>query len=646
MFLLLTNILEMISERGLQLSTEEYSRLMDQGLEMMDEQKYEKAEITFRRAVEEADEKDSIIALNNLALALHAGSKDEAALEALAGLLNSNPPQGNPFRYAFAAQLLALKDKQKEAKEYLNRSIIVFENGLGCLEEMNINPEAWYEYTVHIMRAAGDLKDHRQVLDLYRRFEQYHVNWENRYKAGVAYFNLKRYKEAAFTWEPLNKIGNFTVPLQRIAFLMGRRVIPHFELHYIPPSWDEVKESLYESGINRKKQEEIFANGHIRIILLDIAFDEKAPEKQRDDAFKLLVNYGCDWGKILGLQILQSPNLPEKFKLTVASTLTERGVFKEGDAIPIILNGRKEMIALYCSNPHLKHNPAMERVCNDAILLRDQGKVDQAISVLEPYFQKGNYYPRAMMILGNLYRTNENWELAINLFETLNTVFPCNSVVDINLAEINLETGNYKDAIKYINSMEHYEISAATREKAELILREAKTLLKKSKKALSEKNFEDKLREEVEAQEFSSNAGLKQGLNNMPDEWLLSICAVLGLDAKRFRPEREYEILSYLTVIENLHDLVGRLSQAERDLLLYLLERGGTAHLSAVSRKFGKMAGDGYFWNQKAPQSTPGKLWSKALIIVGKTLLGDRNTKIAAIPIELREPLQEIMSLR
>jgi hypothetical protein len=56
-----------------------------------------------------------------------------------------------------------------------------------------------------IMRAAGKLGDDRQVLDLYKRWQSHHVSWENKYLAGIAAFNLKRFRQAASYWPlPLN----------------------------------------------------------------------------------------------------------------------------------------------------------------------------------------------------------------------------------------------------------------------------------------------------------------------------------------------------------------------------------------------------------------------------------------------------------
>jgi len=67
--------------------------------------------------------------------------------------------------------------------------------------------------------------------------------------------------------------------------------------------------------------------------------------------------------------------------------------------------------------------------------------------------------------------------------------------------------------------------------------------------------------------------------------------------------------------------------------------------MNGVSRKFGIMEGDGYFWAdpQEEPQSPLGVLWSLGLVMVGRANINNRKCKIAAIPKEPRRPLAELL---
>ena len=87
------------------------------------------------------------------------------------------------------------------------------------------------------------------------------------------------------------------------------------------------------------------------------------------------------------------------------------------------------------------------------------------------------------------------------------------------------------------------------------------------------------------------------------------------------------------------------LDQSERDLLIYLLQRKGWARLNAVTRKFGTMQGDGYYWLEEDPRSTLGRLWSRALVMVGRARLPSGYARVAAIPEDLRQKLALILDV-
>ena len=82
----------------------------------------------------------------------------------------------------------------------------------------------------------------------------------------------------------------------------------------------------------------------------------------------------------------------------------------------------------------------------------------------------------------------------------------------------------------------------------------------------------------------------------------------------------------------------------EEALLRYLLANDGWARLSVVSRKFGSLQGEGFYWEDEPPGSPLGVLWSIGLVGVGKAHLEKRREKIVAIPVELRQPLSEILA--
>ncbi|MDP3044044.1 MAG: hypothetical protein Q8N93_01360, partial [Bacillota bacterium] len=143
----------------------------------------------------------------------------------------------------------------------------------------------------------------------------------------------------------------------------------------------------------------------------------------------------------------------------------------------------------------------------------------------------------------------------------------------------------------------------------------------------------------VEAKPLILNATLTRGLKNMPAIWLDGMCDDWEIRPVRTRKEREEEIIAYLGDDGNLGRLVAKLDEDEVELLRFLLGKGGWSKMGSVSRRFGTMDGDGYFWNELAPVSPLGSLWSQALVMVGRTQIDGRYYRVAVIPAELREKL-------
>ncbi|MCW3490202.1 CDC27 family protein [Dethiobacter alkaliphilus] len=167
------------------------AELEARGRQALVEEDYPLAERLFLQALAEVDD-PSI--RNNLALTYFLTGKPEMALEKLDEGL-SGP---NPFGCALAAKCLVALGRMQEAKRMVEEAVRVFEGGLRIMKEEQVAiPQSWREYTVMIMQAVGAVGDHRQVLEIYRRWQDLHVSYECRYLAGIAAFNLQRFKQAA-----------------------------------------------------------------------------------------------------------------------------------------------------------------------------------------------------------------------------------------------------------------------------------------------------------------------------------------------------------------------------------------------------------------------------------------------------------------
>ena len=130
----------------------------------------------------------------------------------------------------------------------------------------------------------------------------------------------------------------------------------------------------------------------------------------------------------------------------------------------------------------------------------------------------------------------------------------------------------------------------------------------------------------------------------MPVEWIDDACSRYDLPPARMRAEREKQLIQYLQQPDQLEKIVAALDDDEVELLQYLLEREGWSRIGPITRKFGSMQGDGFYWNEgEGPYSPLGILWSRGLVFVGRSQIDNRRTKIAAIPVELRSLLTQMV---
>jgi hypothetical protein len=76
-----------------------------------------------------------------------------------------------------------------------------------------------------------------------------------------------------------------------------------------------------------------------------------------------------------------------------------------------------------------------------------------------------------------------------------------------------------------------------------------------------------------------------------------------------------------------------------RQALRFLLQQGGVAKLSVLTRRFGAMDGDGFWWEERPPASPAGRLLCLALAFVGRMPLDGRRYKVVVVPPEPRAVL-------
>lgn len=624
------------------MSSSKFLEMMERGKTLALKKDYRGAAKAFSEALQLEND---ISALNNLANAFFLNGEIDRAWALIEPRLDPAAFDANPYTFALAAQLSVHLGRPEAAREQLKEAAAIFEQKIPLLDRLGLVKEAWYEYTVQMMRAAAALQDHRLVLDLYRRWEKYHVNWENPFLAGIAAFNIGRFSRASSLWERISHVAKFVVMMQQVAFLVDRGLIPPFPLEYELFDPERLMELAREPE-NEAVQSRYLTRGNVRMALLSYLFSPDLPEDQVKGILRSLIKFGEDWGKEFGLNLLEAGGVPRELKYFAALALVERGVYEAGQPIPVVIDGREEQIKIQEFKIALEPDPELDRLNKRAVTFRDRGKIDEALALVEPLYEQGRYYLPTMITLANLYRWKNKPELAREIFELLEQALPGAPVVLINLAGVNLELHEYRAALDCLDRIDA-ELNREMEEKARIIRNLAERRLSLNepyKKHAATIAFEDTLREEIEKKKIPLQATLKRGLQNMPNEWLLNLSDHLDLDCRQ-RRDREDQIAARLVNQKVLAGVIEELGQEETELLRYLLQQGGWARLNAVTRKFGRMAGDGFYWDEEDPVSPLGFLWSRALVFVGRAVIDNRNTKVAVVPIELREKLMKLLNV-
>ncbi len=118
----------------------------------------------------------------------------------------------------------------------------------------------------------------------------------------------------------------------------------------------------------------------------------------------------------------------------------------------------------------------------------------------------------------------------------------------------------------------------------------------------------------------------------------------MGVPAERTRREKVARIVAYLRNSASLWKTIQTLPSECREALDYVLQCGGQVKYGELSRRFGDEAADGWWWDKKPPQSTPGQLRLRGLLFVGRTPIGGRLYKVAIIPEEVRSLITDVLS--
>ncbi|WP_207545208.1 tetratricopeptide repeat protein [Desulfoscipio geothermicus] len=503
--------------------------LAEKGKELLDTGDFRAAQKAFAEALE-LDEAAPI--RNNLALAAFMAGEPRRALEVLEPYLDpENEKAGaNPFTYALAGRIHCSLGRKDLARRLLQQAVRSFEEGMRELRRSGRQQDlrSFREYTVIIMRAAADLEDHRLVFDLYRRWESHHISWENKFLAAAACFNIGRYKRSASLWSSIAGMHRLFAVMQQLAFMVERGVIPPFEMGYELHPAEKLQEKIGDAGASEEARRRYVQDSYYRVALLAWIFEDDSSQNA-GRAMYSLVYYGDEWGEKLGRQVLEYSGFSPSLKMAAADALMARGILREGEPVPMFINGQQRLVEIKKSPVSLEPDEELDEIVARAIHLRDNGQTEEAIALLQDIQREGKFYPPALMILANLLRHKGELDEALQIMKMLEEIAPEEPALLFNLAALMLQMGEPQRAREYLERIDDRETGNDFRQKLkglkkEIELAEVTSLLFHDTEYLSNEYAEEQ-RLKIEEKPLPADATLARGLKKM----LLAGRSLLGL---------------------------------------------------------------------------------------------------------------------
>jgi len=140
----------------------------------------------------------------------------------------------------------------------------------------------------------------------------------------------------------------------------------------------------------------------------------------------------------------------------------------------------------------------------------------------------------------------------------------------------------------------------------------------------------------IESIQLRQSSSLQSIMNKYPSHWIDWMSKHYGLK-ERLKKEKIREIEN--KIINDLPQIVLKLTEKSREALAFCIEQGGVVKYGQLKEYNDDMD---FFWKEEKPVSTIGILRRKGLMVVGKMAFGDRQFRVAFIPVEIREELKSI----
>ncbi|MCZ7397119.1 MAG: hypothetical protein O8C59_01235 [Candidatus Methanoperedens sp.] len=138
----------------------------------------------------------------------------------------------------------------------------------------------------------------------------------------------------------------------------------------------------------------------------------------------------------------------------------------------------------------------------------------------------------------------------------------------------------------------------------------------------------------IESIPLRQSSSLQSILNKYPAHWIDWMSKYYGLK-ERLKNEKVRGIET--KIVNDLPQIILKLPEKSKEALAFCIKQGGFVKYGQLKEYDDDMD---FFWKEGKTLSTIGLLRQKGLMVVGKMVFGDRQFKVAFIPIEIRDGLK------
>lgn len=142
----------------------------------------------------------------------------------------------------------------------------------------------------------------------------------------------------------------------------------------------------------------------------------------------------------------------------------------------------------------------------------------------------------------------------------------------------------------------------------------------------------------IESIPLRRSSSLQSILNKYPAHWIDWMSKHYGLK-ERLKKEKIQRIET--KIVNDLLQIVLKLPEKSKEALAFCINQGGVVKYGQLKEYDDDMD---FFWKEEKPVSTIGMLRQKGLMVVGKMVFGDRQFRVAFIPVEIREGLKSVLT--